>query len=754
MKKFYLSIAAILLVITAFAQSPQKMSYQAVIRNASNNLVANKPIGMQISILQGSASGVAVYKEVYSPNPTTNANGLVMIELGSGTPVLGSFAAINWANGPYYIKTETDPLGGTSYTISGVSQLLSVPYALYAKNTENVNDADADPTNEIQTMSISGTNLTLSKGGGTVTLPSSGGGDNWGTQTAITDATLAGNGSAASPLKVAQQAATTGQVLKWNGAAWAPGADVSAAGGLTLPYSQSISNATTAFSITNSLATAIMGRSTSTTGLACGVLGSASSPDGFGVYGNSSYVGMMGESLNNTGAAYGVVGTTHSPLGCSIWGVTDSGTGVTYGVKGESFSVSGYGVSGYSPNVGVRGVSTGSSGSGVSGTGVNIGVSGSATGTSGQVFAVIGETQSPVGYGIFGGNYSYTGTTYGVYGKVNSPNGFSGYFDGGKFYTNSKIGIGTTTPEFDIDINKSADAATLRLKSATNGALIVLDQIGDFNNHFSFIIFRKGGTNAFFTGMNYDQYQIFNDANKGLEVKANGTVRVTDLLTLDEGKRIGIGTTAPSAAIHVKGNSFPNSFIFLEAAAANDAGLRLYEGGVAKWHIFNNSKFDGLQIYNSVGTTAFFVKQANSYVGINTTTPNYNLEVNGTAGKTGGGSWTTSSDIRLKNVTGKYKKGLTEIAALQPVTFTYKEGNARNLPTNTEQIGFVAQEVQKVFPEAVTKAADDYLDFNIHAINVALVNAVKELKDENDRLKKEIDQFNSRLSMLEKLSQK
>ena len=114
-----------------FSQVPQKMSYQAVIRNSSNQLVANHAVGMRISMLQGSATGAVVYKE--TQNPITNANGLISIEIGSGTIVTGTFAAINWANGPYFIQTETDPTGGTNYTIVGTSQLLSVPYALYAE---------------------------------------------------------------------------------------------------------------------------------------------------------------------------------------------------------------------------------------------------------------------------------------------------------------------------------------------------------------------------------------------------------------------------------------------------------------------------------------------------------------------------------------------------------------------------------------------------------------------------------------------
>lgn len=134
MKKLYTFLASILLTTSTFAQTPEKMSYQAVIRDSGNALVANQAVGMQINILQGSASGTAVYVETQTP--TTNINGLVSLEIGTGTPVTGTFAGIDWATGPYFIKTETDPTGSTTYTITGISQLMSVPYALHAKTAE------------------------------------------------------------------------------------------------------------------------------------------------------------------------------------------------------------------------------------------------------------------------------------------------------------------------------------------------------------------------------------------------------------------------------------------------------------------------------------------------------------------------------------------------------------------------------------------------------------------------------------------
>ena len=117
-------------LFSASAQAPQKMSYQAVVRNASNTLVSNSNIGMRISVLQGTSSGTPVYVETQTT--TTNTNGLATLEIGTGTIVSGNFASIAWGTNSYFIKTETDPTGGTNYTISGTTQFLSVPYALFA----------------------------------------------------------------------------------------------------------------------------------------------------------------------------------------------------------------------------------------------------------------------------------------------------------------------------------------------------------------------------------------------------------------------------------------------------------------------------------------------------------------------------------------------------------------------------------------------------------------------------------------------
>jgi uncharacterized protein (TIGR02145 family) len=130
-----ISALFILIVISlkVSAQAPSKMSYQAVVRNASNALVVNAPVKMRVSILQGSATATAVYTELH--NPTTNTNGLATIEIGGGTTPSGSFTGIDWSKGPFFIKNEVDPAGGSNYTIVGTVQLLSVPFSLYSQST-------------------------------------------------------------------------------------------------------------------------------------------------------------------------------------------------------------------------------------------------------------------------------------------------------------------------------------------------------------------------------------------------------------------------------------------------------------------------------------------------------------------------------------------------------------------------------------------------------------------------------------------
>lgn len=211
--------------------------------------------------------------------------------------------------------------------------------------------------------------------------------------------------------------------------------------------------------------------------------------------------------------------------------------------------------------------------------------------------------------------------------------------------------------------------------------------------------------------------------------------------------RVGIGTPSPGSMLHVKGNGWPESFLFLDTHGVNqDSGIRFYENASVKGHLYHDAANDALRFFYE-GHTSQLALKSNGRVGIGTINPGALLEVNGGASKPGGGSWSVSSDERLKDITGVYEAGLNKILGLKPVTFFYKDNNSRNLPTDEEYIGFIAQEVQAVFPEAVSEGKDGYLDFNMHPVNVALVNAVKELKVENDALRQEIKLIKAALGL-------
>ena len=129
MKKISYTLFAILLAISVHAQSPNSFKFQAILRDLAGNLITNNVVALQIDLIQGSTNGLVVYSENHYP--TTNQFGLVNLQIGNGTPIYGSLAQINWANGPYYIKISVNG------AVLGISQLFSVPYANYAEKSGN-----------------------------------------------------------------------------------------------------------------------------------------------------------------------------------------------------------------------------------------------------------------------------------------------------------------------------------------------------------------------------------------------------------------------------------------------------------------------------------------------------------------------------------------------------------------------------------------------------------------------------------------
>jgi hypothetical protein len=169
---FILLLTAVLVIN---AQPPQAFKYKAIARNKYGMLIINQQVAIRISILQGSETGPAMFIETHTP--VSNLFGVIELEIGRGTPVSGAFSNIDWGTSDYYIKIEMDPKNKPvkDYTVIGTSQLLSVPYALYAGHVQNSDDNDADPFNELITNAyLSGTMLCIQEGGTTTLIDLSG----------------------------------------------------------------------------------------------------------------------------------------------------------------------------------------------------------------------------------------------------------------------------------------------------------------------------------------------------------------------------------------------------------------------------------------------------------------------------------------------------------------------------------------------------------------------------------------------------
>ena len=175
MKKLLLIFAFGICTQIILSQTPQAIKYQAIVRDNLGNSINDQDVSFKFDIKQGSPTGATIYSESHSV--TTNLIGLVNLNIGQGTVISGNFEEINWAADDYFVKIFLDENGGTVWTEMGTSQLLSVPYALYAINVLNNDDADADPQNEIQILDLQGTStpeISLSLNGGNVSFQGAG----------------------------------------------------------------------------------------------------------------------------------------------------------------------------------------------------------------------------------------------------------------------------------------------------------------------------------------------------------------------------------------------------------------------------------------------------------------------------------------------------------------------------------------------------------------------------------------------------
>lgn len=423
MKKVYSLLTAVFMAAAVFAQAPQKMTYQAVIRNTGNALVTNTTVGMRISILQGSVTGSSVYTELQFPS--SNTNGLVTFEIGGGAVVSGSFSSINWANGPYFIKTETDPLGGTAYSITGTSQLLSVPYALHAATAGNIptnvssftNDSgyltaevDGSVTNEIQTLSLSGSSLSIS-GGNSVTLPAE------------------VDGSVTNEI----------QTLSLSGSSLS----ISGGNSVTLPASGGGGTLDAAYDFGGSglgrFITADAGEVSITT----------NSPSGIALRAENTNTGVaIISNVTNASNTFSAIQASTNSSSATTSAIIGNSSGAAWGISGQVQSSATAQAAVYGSNLRTTG------GHGVMGIGFN-GAVGQTNYSSGYgVYAENFDAIAPLGNGVGVGGRGY----YGVFGEDRYSGSIAGAYG---VYSNGNFGA-TGTKTFNIDHPKDPENKFLR----------------------------------------------------------------------------------------------------------------------------------------------------------------------------------------------------------------------------------------------------------------------------------------------------
>jgi len=280
-----------------------------------------------------------------------------------------------------------------------------------------------------------------------------------------------------------------------------------------------------------------------------------------------------------------------------------------------------------------------------------------------------------------------------------------------------------------------------------------------------------GSTN---TGIGYLANTSSANLNNATAIGANALVAQNNSLVLGSingvngataDSKVGIGTTTPDSALSVAnkfavGNSgtvqFDNSvpiMNYMFKSGNNNANRMLFahSPGFPNWGLQYQDVSDKFHFVAS-GVNAVTVDLTNLRMGIGVTNPTYQLHLStDQAAKLTTSTWTITSDMRLKTIDGNYTKGLKDIMKLNTIMYHYAKGNARNLATDAQAYGFSAQEVQKVFPEAVTEEKDGYLSLNIHPILVAYVNAFKEQQQQIEELKKQVEEKEINQELIEKL---
>lgn len=766
MKKILLTLYfACLLSMAAFAQAPEAVKYQSVVRDAAGVIIANQTVSFQLNIHQTAATGPVVYSETHMA--TTNGYGLANLDIGTGTVVSGNFSTIGWGTDEYYLEVEFDPAGGAAFSSMGTSQLLSVPYALYAKTSGSSTPGPQGPAGATGAAGPAGATGATGPAGAT------------GPQGPIGLTGATGPAGATGPQGPIGLTGATGPA-----GATGPQGPIGLTGA-TGP-------------------TGAMGPQ--------GPIGLTGATGPAGATGAQGPIGMVGPQgpVGDTGAVgpQGPVGLTGAtgPAGATGPQGPIGLTGAT-GPAGPAGSANLNGTTNYvvkftSPTTG------GDSRIFDNGTNVGIGTNNPdgalhvVTPNSGYVRVVnslynypqisLRDSSASVRAALQLVDYVNSEPTLSLsFAAANGPNRHFNFRANGEnlmsIRGNGNVGIGTTDPyealhvqgriQFTELSSEPVDFKRLVFMPNTSGHKFSwrndngsqrLDALGLypngnawFNRQLSIgtptqstdpniLLNVKNPSNAN-TGIelesgNGHQWQMYAHTNDhwGIyEVDAGATRMV-----IDSGGNVGIGTTTPcpSCKVEVAGNVVlkgAGDFVAWSPDETSSKAVMFADNGSAR---IGAQGGDLRFVANTALSNVERMRiTSNGSVGINTTSPTAVLSVNGTANKPGGGSWAVFSDARLKKNVQPYRDGLANLLQIQTKTFQYN-GKAGISDTESAYVGILAQDMQEIAPYMVkeveyknesTGEQDTYLEFDPSAMDFMIVNAIQELNEKVERLEKE-----------------
>lgn len=797
MKKIILFFSSILFIsLSLQAQTPEKFNYQGIARNNNGDPMTTQNLGLRISILSGSS---AAYIETH--NVTTNNFGLYTLSVGGGVPVSGTINSVNWSSGNKHIKVEIDPNGGSNYSDLGTSELLSVPYAMYS--------------------------ATSGSGGG--------GGVN-------TDATISGDGTSGSALGIAQQSASNGEVLQWNGSSWAPasvssGSSVWSTSGLNTYYnSGNVGIGTTSPSVSLEVdagsQTAIKANSNSTTydytveventsGSALGVasgqtlIGYPSTPTGVKVQAGAGHKGIFASASDETaitgqidGGGDAVEGWVFFGSGRSGYFHGGSGVLIQDGLETDDIEITQELLDNYS-SAGNSGQVLTSTGSGVKWESSSSGSAGwKLDGNAASSTDFIGTTNSEalhfkVDNTAAGIISSSTGspTAFGYQAIMNYSGSYNTAFGATALKSNTSGNRGTATGYRALSSNTTGHRNT-----ATGHQALWLNNTGSENSAFGKDALSSNNRGDLNTAVGANANVSGTNLSNTTTIGANTLVAQDNSLILGSingvndataDTKVGIGTTTPEERLHVVGDELLEGWLTIKEDA-NDYSKIYFKNGNndARWTLAGHPKTDEasslFNFYFNDGTTGRDVMQVSGQgkVGVNydptgTTYEDGALAVRGinnennislintyetdnwgfyisNSGKMKlylngaqkgtfdtNGAYSQSSDRRLKENIAPTQSVLEKVQAIEIMNYTYKADNNRR-----PQIGYIAQELEKQFPEFVNKPDENserksYYTVNYAGMSTVAIKAIQEQQETIEAQAEELEEVHQQLDDLE-----